>query len=54
MELITVLQAATSNDVIVVDSEERRELAEIAAVQLKFKGRIEVGGRRRTRGSSDG
>lgn len=41
-ELITVLKVATSNDVIIVDSEERRKFAEAAAKQMKFKGWIAV------------
>lgn len=41
-ELVNVLKVATSNDVIIVDSEERREFAEGAAALMNFNGRVEV------------
>jgi hypothetical protein len=42
-ELTNVLIAAMDDDIIIVDTEARREFAESAAKQMKFKGRIEVG-----------
>jgi len=41
-ELVGIMRDAGSNDIIIVDSESRREFAENVAPGMLFRGRIEV------------